>query len=180
MGVVNETEAGIKKAETAVKKDVKKLAKEAEGRRPKKTGHPGPAGRPPVALVSSRHGGEMVSREGRGFSFGEISGAGLAPAVASKWGLRVDTRRRSVIDGNVASIRGWAAHPSIAGRAKGEAEGVEGGMEKAGKEVEKEAEKVAVVAEKAVKKAGKEIKKTEKTVKERAEKKPRPKKKDAA
>ncbi|MDG7009509.1 MAG: ribosomal protein L13e [Nitrososphaerota archaeon] len=176
-GVVKEAEAAIKKTETAVRKDMKKLAKEVEGRRPKNIGQPGPAGRPPVALVQSRHGGRMVSREGRGFSFGEISGAGLVPAVTSKWGLRVDMRRRSVIDGNVASVKSWVAHPSAVGRAKREAEGVERGVEKAGKEIEKEAEKVAAEAEKAVKKAGKEVKKAGKAVGERAEKKPRQKKK---
>ena len=176
-GVVKETEAAITKTETAVKKDVKELTKVVEGGRPKKVGQPRPAGRPPVALVPSRHRGGMVSREGRGFSLGEISRAGLVPAVASRWGVRVDLRRRSVIDGNVASVRSWAAHPSAAGRAKREAEGVRRGIEKAGKEIEKEAEKVAGEAEKGVKKAGEEVKKVEKVVRERTEKRPRPKKK---
>ncbi len=140
-----------------------------------------PSGRVPEAMVSSRHGTGMVTRLGRGFSFGELSSAGLAPGLASEWGARVDARRRSILDGNVDSLKGWAGHAAQAKKAEGRVKKVEAELAKMEKEVEKEAAEVkeeVVKAEKAVKK---EAARAEKAVKAKVEKpKPRPKKKASA
>ncbi len=106
-----------------------------------------PAGRVPEAMVSSRNGTEMVTRQGRGFSLGELSGAGLARRMASEWGVRVDVRRRSVLDGNVSALRRWKVHPAPQRKPEGGVKKVEEGLVK----VEKAAKKRAAKAEKAVK-----------------------------
>ncbi len=66
-----------------------------------------PAGRIPEASVSSRHGIGMITRKGRGFSNGELSGAGIPFNLARAWSVPVDARRRSVIDPNVAALKKW-------------------------------------------------------------------------
>ena len=162
--VVEEAEAEVKKAGAAVRKGAKRLEREVERKRSERQKEPRPKGRPPVALVSARHGIGVVSREGRGFSLGELSGAGLAPAVAPRWGLRVDIRRRSVVEENVDSLKAWAAHPSEEARLKGEAKKAEEKLVEAGEEVERGAVKVAKEAEGVVKKAGKEAKMAEMAV----------------
>lgn len=164
-GVVEEVEEGVKKVEKKIE------------RRPKVTA-PKPAGRVPVAMVIARHGTGTVTRSGRGFSFGELSGVGLAPRVAANWGVRIDPRRRSVIEGNVNLLRGWQSHPAHMAKVEGEVKIIQRGLEKAGKEIEKQGiavEKEAVKLEKAVKK---EVKKARKAVKKKVEKpRGRPKKK---
>ncbi len=149
--------------------------------RPSSEGPKRPAGRVPEAMVSSRHGTEMVTRLGRGFSFGELSNAGLAPRLASKWGARVDSRRRSILDGNVDSLKGWVGHTAPPGKAEGRIKKVEAELTRVGKEVEKEAAEVKEEVVKVEKAAKKEVAKAEKAVKAKAEKpKPKAKKKASA
>lgn len=177
-GVVEEVEEEVKKVEKAAVKEARKVEKAVE-RKPerRKVRAAKPAGRAPLAMVVSRRGTGMVTRAGRGFSIGELSAGGLAPGLAARWGVRIDSRRRSVLDGNVGSLKAWHTGGGAKGRIEHEAKVVEEDLEKLGKEVEKEAvavEREAVKAEKAVRK---EAKKAGKAVKEKVEKKPRPKKK---
>lgn len=58
-----------------------------------------------LPVVFSRHDGNMVKREGRGFSILELKEAKLDIQKARKLGLRVDIRRRSIIGENVNSLK---------------------------------------------------------------------------
>ncbi len=73
-----------------------------------------PKGTQPRAMVSSRHEREMVERQGRGFSIGELKGADLPPLLARRWNLPADSRRRSVLGWNVSSLKKWYAGPAKA------------------------------------------------------------------
>lgn len=75
---------------------------------------PRPKGDAPRAMVSSRHEGTMIEREARGFSMGELSGAGFSIHEASRLGLSTDIRRRTVLEQNVESLRSWSAPPKPA------------------------------------------------------------------
>ena len=139
-----------------------------------------PTGKAPEAVVTGRHGIGFVTRLGRGFSMGELAGAGLSPKLASDWGVRTDVRRRSVIDGNVASLKGWYTHPGAAKRIESRAKEVEEEIEKVGREVKKEAVKVEKEVEKEAEKVEEEVKeeavKAEKAVRRKAKAKPKKKK----
>jgi len=153
-----------------------------------------PSVKAPEAVVSSRHGTVMIMRLGRGFSIGELSGAGLAPRLASNWGARIDYRRRSVLEPNVASLKSWGGHLLTTKKREGRVKRVEEELVKAEKEVVKEAEKGVAEVEKEMVKAEKEVAKAEKGVKKeaakaekavkakvpkrRAKAKPKPKKKE--
>ena len=132
-----------------------------------------PAGKAPDALVTSRHGTGVVTRVGKGFSVGEVVGAGLSPRLASTWGVRLDLRRRSIIDTNVASLKSWGAHPSATKRTESRAKVIEEEIEKVGREVRKEAVRVERKAEKAEREMKVEAVKAEKAVRRKA----KPKKK---
>jgi ribosomal protein L13E len=132
-----------------------------------------PLGKAPQAMVRSRHGAGFVTRLGRGFSVGELAGTGLSPSLASDWGLRLDPRRRSVVDGNVASLKSWSSHPRAAKRVEGVAKEVEEEIGKVGKEIKKEAAKVEKEAEKVEREVKGEAVKAEKTVRRKS----KPKKK---
>ena len=141
-----------------------------------------PTGKVPEAAVSSRHGTEMVTRLGRGFSLGELSSAGLPPRLASQWGVRVDYRRRSVLDGNVSALKSWGGHMAPLKKPEGRVKKIEEEIEKVEKEVEKEAVEVKKEVVKIEKAAKKEASKAEKAVKAKVEKpkKQKKKKKSAA
>jgi len=64
-------------------------------------------GPPPGAIVASRHGDSVEERAGRGFSFSELSTAGVPLNLAKREGLSVDVRRRSVAAANVEVLKGW-------------------------------------------------------------------------
>ena len=132
-----------------------------------------PTGKAPEAMVTSRHGVGFVTRQGRGFSMAELSGAGLSRNLASNWGLRLDPRRRSVVDSNVLSLKGWSSHPGAVKRAEGVAKEMEEEIEKVGKEVKKEAIKVGKQAEKVEHEVKGEVVKAEKAVRRKS----KPKKK---
>ncbi len=70
-----------------------------------------PSGRVPHAVVSSRHEQGMVERAGRGFSIGELAGAGLSPFLARKFGAQTDPNRRSILEANVAALKAWYSPP---------------------------------------------------------------------
>jgi len=130
-----------------------------------------PSGKAPDAVITGRHGTGFVTRLGRGFSMGELAGAGLSRNLASKWGVRLDYRRRSVVESNVSSLRSWNSHPKAVNRKEGVAKEVEEGIEKVGREVKKEAVKVkkeAVKVKKEAVKVKKEAEKVEREVKEEA------------
>jgi len=132
-----------------------------------------PTAKAPQAMVTSRHGTGFVTRLGRGFSMGELAGAGLSANLASNWGLRLDLRRRSVVDSNVGSLKNWSTHPGAARKTEGVVREVEEEIEKVGKEIKKEAVKVEKKAEKVEREVKEEAVKAEKTV----SRKSRPKKK---
>jgi hypothetical protein len=104
---------------------------------------------------------------------GELVGAGLPLNLASNWGVRLDLRRRSVVDSNVASLKSWNSHPGTAKRMEGAAKEVEEEIEKVGREIKKEAVKVEKEAEKVEREVKEEAVKAEKTVRRKS----KPKKK---
>ena len=61
----------------------------------------------PGATVEARHGGDMITRRGKGFSQGEISEAGLPGHLAALWNVPRDVRRRSELVPNVEALKGW-------------------------------------------------------------------------
>ena len=174
-GPAKEIEEEVRKVEKAVVKEAKKIERPLEHRA--KVQRPRPSGRIPLAMVTSRHGTGTVTRLGRGFSLGELSGGGLDRRLAAKWGVMVDQRRRSVLEGNVSALKSWHSTGAMA-TVEREAKVAEEELKEMGEEAERElaaAAKEVVKAEKAVKK---EAKKAEKAVKGKVEKpKARPKKK---
>ncbi len=109
-----------------------------------------PTGRVPVATVLARHGTGMVTRAGKGFSFGELAEANIIPRMASNWGARLDGRRRSVVQANVTSLKNWGSHAVRAERPAAEV-----------KKIEKEVVKVEMRVKKGAAKLKKEIVKIE-------------------
>jgi len=73
-----------------------------------------PRGPAPVALVSSRHEGAMIERQARGFSIGELGGAGFSIHDAGRLGLSMDIRRRTVLEKSVESLKSWFSPPKAA------------------------------------------------------------------
>jgi ribosomal protein L13E len=148
----------------------KKVKPKAEATKRPKQAAIRPVGKTPEAMVISRHGTGLVTRSGRGYSMGELLGAKLSPQLASKWGLRIDVRRRSVIPGNMDSLRAWGSHPGPTMKIEGRTREVEEEIEKVGRMVKKEAVRV----EKEVVRVEKEVKekavKTERAVKRKAAK----------
>lgn len=61
----------------------------------------------PHPRVSVRHDGSSMERDARGYSLGELSAASVQPWVAKRWSVPVDARRRSVVTGNVQSLKSW-------------------------------------------------------------------------
>jgi ribosomal protein L13E len=100
-----------KKAASKPKKMVEKkevLPKAAARAEPLKMGPP------PMAIVAARHLDSSHERAARGFSFGELSSAGIPFNTARRTELSVDIRRRSVVDRNVEALKGWFKHPGRA------------------------------------------------------------------
>ena len=151
--------------------------KEAESKRVVKVKASKPTGTPPFAIADVRHGGRTMRRQARGYSLGEVAQAGLNFGLARRWGLLVDDRRRSVLEGNVASLKKWSPQTK-----KTTEERVEGEVQKIERAVEKEVRKAGKEVEREAKKAGKEVERVEKEVVEKVEApiKKRSKKKAAA
>jgi ribosomal protein L13E len=177
--VEKEVERGAEKVEKAIKQEVKK-AKEPKPR----PSFARPSGKVPEAMVMSRHGTGMVTRHGRGFSVAELSGAGIPPRTAARWGAMIDPRRRSTLEENVTALKAWGSHVGTGGTLKKEAKEVEEKVEEVAREIrvdaevaEEEAAKAEHAVKKEVKEAEREVKKAGKAVKKKVERKPRPKKK---
>jgi ribosomal protein L13E len=64
----------------------------------------GPA---PSAVIAARHLDSIRGRPGRGFSFSELTSAGVEFNLARREGLSVDVRRRSSVEGNVEALKQW-------------------------------------------------------------------------
>jgi ribosomal protein L13E len=64
-------------------------------------------GPPPSAIIVARRVDSLRERAARGFSFGELSSAGVPVNSAKREGVSLDIRRRTVLDGNVEALRGW-------------------------------------------------------------------------
>lgn len=80
----------------------------------------------PVPMVLGRHEGEMHQRDARGYSFGELEAGGIGILFARDHGVMVDARRRSVLEGNVASLKGWYVPPPEMSKAETEDDAEEG------------------------------------------------------
>jgi len=138
-----------------------------------------PTGRVPAATVMARHGTGMVTRSGKGFSLGELAEANIVPRMASKWGARLDGRRRSVIQANVTSLKNWGSHavkverpPVEVKKIEEEIVKVEKKVKRGAAEVKKEIVKTEAKAKKETTKvAGKVKKKVERASKARRKKK---------
>jgi ribosomal protein L13E len=138
-----------------------------------------PTGRVPSAMVVSRHGTGMVTRAGKGFSFGELSEAKIVPRMASQWGARLDGRRRSVVQANVDALKEWGSHAvkvarpvEAARKVEEEVVAVEKKVKKGTREVKKEIVKVEAKAKKEAAKVEKKTrKKSQKPIKARRKKK---------
>jgi ribosomal protein L13E len=61
----------------------------------------------PQATVIARHEYSSQERRGKGFSSGELSGAGLTFIIAKSLRVPIDVRRRSVLEPNVGVLKGW-------------------------------------------------------------------------
>jgi ribosomal protein L13E len=148
--------------------------KEAEENRVVKEKAPKPTGAPPFANVEVRHGGRMMQRQARGYSLGEVAQAGLNFGLARRWGLLVDYRRRSTLEGNVASLKKWSppTRKTTEERVEGEVRKIERAVVEEVRRAEKEVKKVEKKVKKVEKKVEKEVvEKVEAPVKKRAKKK---------
>ncbi|MGP8125616.1 MAG: hypothetical protein ACLQEQ_07105 [Nitrososphaerales archaeon] len=152
------------------KKRVSGKKKEEKPKRAVKEKVSKPTGAPPSASVEVRLNGRMMQRRARGYSPGEVGQAGLNSRLARRWGLVVDDRRRSALEGNVASLRKWSlgTKKTTEERVEGELRKVEMAVKEEVRKVEKEAERV----EKEVEKVEKEVvEKVEAPIKKRSKKK---------
>ncbi len=61
----------------------------------------------PFATITSRNGPDTMERMGRGFSMGELEGASMPRLLALRWDVPTDTRRRTVLGGNVETLKKW-------------------------------------------------------------------------
>jgi len=101
------------KASAPKKAVVEKPKKAAKPKKADKAEAPAPKGETvklgpaPMATVSARHLDSMHERPARGFSWGELSSAGVTGEVARRGDLSIDVRRRSVVEGNVEALKGW-------------------------------------------------------------------------
>jgi ribosomal protein L13E len=104
----------LSKKEKVVKRQPKKKPGTAEKAQPsvreKQTRGP-----PPLAVVQARHGDGMVERPARGFSMGELGRAEVPYHVARRLGIQLDLRRRSILEGNVSTLKRWYSPPKKVG-----------------------------------------------------------------
>jgi len=63
----------------------------------------------PHPTVYTRHDGEMVERDARGFSMGELAAAAMPAHLTRSWNIPTDVRRRSVLEANASSLKKWLA-----------------------------------------------------------------------
>ena len=89
--------------------------------------------------------GEDEIREGRGFSIGEILGAGLTVHEAKRRGIPIDKRRRSTHEWNIQKLKEYLEAPTVVEKEAEVAEEAE--------EVAEEAEKTPITELKGLSKA---------------------------
>ena len=131
-----------------------------------------------MAKVVARHGIGTVTRTGKGFSLGELAEANIVPRMAWKWGVKLDGRRRSVVQANVTSLKDWGSHVVKAERPAMEVKKVEEEVVKVEKkvrkgvaEVKRETVKTVAKTKKETTKAAAKVKKTQKPSKAHRKKK---------
>jgi ribosomal protein L13E len=105
----NEKQKKVARPKSSEKKREESIAKEKEALKRQK-----PEGEVPVSLVNVRHRGLMKQRRARGYSWSELSSAGIAIDLAKRWDLPIDIRRRSLIMENVDRLRSWLKVPKKA------------------------------------------------------------------
>lgn len=148
------------KAEKPAKRATKKGEEEAKPAQARKERQSRPKGVVPVAMVSSRRKREMVERQGRGFSIGELKGAELSPVLARRWNLPTDLRRRSVLGWNIGSLKKWHVAPLKPPEPKAQ---LEEAPKKVGKAMAEKKEKAKPAKRAPRKQAGKKTKRFPRT-----------------
>jgi ribosomal protein L13E len=109
------SEKGPKKvrAKAPAKKAAKprKKAKEVEEEKHETPARPSRVelGEAPRPMVVSRHRFSTRSRQARGYSFGELQSAGVQRADVARLSIPLDIRRRTTLEQNVQSLKGWFA-----------------------------------------------------------------------
>jgi ribosomal protein L13E len=86
---------------------VEKAEKKEAPQKPVVKAQPVELGPAPSAVIAARHLDSMRGRPGRGFSFSELTSAGVEFNLARREGLSVDVRRRSAVEGNVETLKQW-------------------------------------------------------------------------
>ncbi len=109
--VAKEIVEEVEKPKKATPKEKNVIEKKEAPRRPVATAERVKLGPHPVALVAARHEGSLHERAARGFSYEELASAGVPLDAARREGLSIDVRRRSVVRGNVDSLKGWFGAP---------------------------------------------------------------------
>ena|SRR5271154_2294597 len=99
--------AAVEKPKKVAKPKAEKAERKEAPQKPVVKAKPLELGPAPSAVIESRHLDSMRSRPGRGFSFRELSSAGVEFNVAKREGLSLDIRRRSVVEGNVEALKEW-------------------------------------------------------------------------
>ncbi len=61
----------------------------------------------PIAIIKKRRGPIKIVRDGRGFSYSELSKVGISLDIARKTGLRIDMRRKSTNEENITMLKEW-------------------------------------------------------------------------
>ena len=61
----------------------------------------------PIARVSRLKNSKQVKARGKGFSIKELNKAGVSIEIARKYGLRIDSRRKSVHQENIEKLKKW-------------------------------------------------------------------------
>ena len=61
----------------------------------------------PIAHVSRLKNSKQVKARGKGFSITELNKAGVSIEIARKYGLRIDSRRKSVHQENIEKLKTW-------------------------------------------------------------------------
>lgn len=130
-----------------------------------------PTSAAPFAVVRVRHGSDFMVRQAKGYSPAELEQADLGVGLARRWGLSVDDRRRSALEGNVSALKKWSSQArkkTVEARVEGEIRTIEKVVKKEVHRAEREVHK----AEEEIEKAGKEVvEKVEAPVKKRSKKK---------
>jgi ribosomal protein L13E len=97
----------VEKPKKVAKPKAEKAERKEAPAKPVVKAKPAELGPTPSAVIASRHLDSIHPRPGRGFSFGELTSAGVELNVAKRQSLSLDIRRRSVVEGNVEALKQW-------------------------------------------------------------------------